>query len=333
MTSIVGFFKRPAGAALMGGILGLVVGLIWAWLIQPVEWKDATPALLHPAYREEYLRMAIDSYGIHRDVEVAQRRYQALGEAGPSVLQNIQSNPGRQDPAIILEFSQQVAAAALPAVVSTEQPSSSVGQGKTGGYLLVMLAVLTMGLVMYLGVRRLGRRSRTTTLTAAQQAREISRQAEVIDYAAMGEEPPLAQFVTTYVLGDDLFDDSFSIETAAGEFLGECGVGISETIGVGNGPKRVSAFEVWLFDKSDIQTVTKVLMSNHAYHDSHTFARLQAKGEPILAEKGKQIILETAAIQMVVTISDMEYGHGALPEESFFERLTLELAVWPKTAG
>ncbi len=332
MTSIVGLLKRPAGAALAGGILGLVLGLIWAWLIQPVEWKDATPALLHPAYREEYLRMVIDSYGLHRDVEAAQRRYQALGEVAPSVLQNIQANPAGQDPVVILEFSQQVAATVPSPSVPAEQPSSA-GQGKTGGYLLVMLAVLAMGLVMYLGLRLFRRRGRTTTLTAAQQAREISRQAEVIDYAAMGAEPPLAQFVTTYVLGDDLFDDSFSIETAAGEFLGECGVGISETIGVGEGPKRVSAFEVWLFDKSDIQTVTKVLMSNHAYHDSHTFARLQAKGEPILVEKGKQIILETAAIQMVVTISDMEYGHGALPEESFFERLTLELAVWPKTAG
>lgn len=331
MTSIAGLWKRPAIAALTGGIIGLVLGLVWAWLIQPVEWKDASPALLHPAYQEEYLRMAIDSYSVHRDTVTAQRRYQALGETAPEVLQRIQTNPAGQDPAVIMEFGQQVAAAAPLAPMPQEQPSA--GQGAVGGYVLVVLAVLALGLVMYVMMRRFRRRGRPQTLTAAQQAREISRQAEVIDYAAMGEEPPLAQFVTTYVLGDDLFDDSFSIETAAGEFLGECGVGISETIGVGDGPKRVSAFEVWLFDKSDIQTVTKVLMSNHAYHDSHTFARLQAKGEPILVEKGKQIILETAAIQMVVTISDMEYGHSALPEESFFERLTLELAVWPKTAG
>ncbi len=331
MTSIAGLLKRPAIAALTGGIIGLALGLVWAWLIQPVEWKDASPALLHPAYQEEYLRMAIDSYSVHRDTATAQRRYQALGGTGPEVLQRIQTNPAGQDPAAILEFGQQVAATVPLAPTLQEQPSA--GQGAVGGYVLVVLAVLALGLVMYLMMRRFRRSGRPQVLTAAQQAREISRQAEVIDYAAMGEEPPLAQFVTTYVLGDDLFDDSFSIETAAGEFLGECGVGISETIGVGDGPKRVSAFEVWLFDKSDIQTVTKVLMSNHAYHDSHTFARLQAKGEPILVEKGKQIILETAAIQMVVTISDMEYGHSALPEESFFERLTLELAVWPKTAG
>ena len=65
------------------------------------------------------------------------------------------------------------------------------------------------------------------------------------EYSGKGEAPPMHQFVTTYVLGDNLFDDSFSIELAAGEFLGECGVGISEAIGVGE-PKRVTAFEVWL---------------------------------------------------------------------------------------
>jgi hypothetical protein len=26
----------------------------------------------------------------------------------------------------------------------------------------------------------------------------------------------------------------------------------------------------------------------------------------------------------------MAYGQGALPEDSYFERLTLEIAVWPK---
>ena len=87
----------------------------------------------------------------------------------------------------------------------------------------------------------------------------------------------MAQFMASYKLGDDLFDDSFSIDFPAGEFLGECGVGISETIGVGD-PKKVTAFEVWLFDKNDIQTVTKVLMSAHAFLDEATRLRLACQG-------------------------------------------------------
>lgn len=144
------------------------------------------------------------------------------------------------------------------------------------------------------------------------------------------EEPPVVQFMTTYMLGDDLYDDSFSIDSPTGEFLGECGVGISETIGVGD-PKKVTAFEVWLFDKNDIQTVTKVMMSAHAFNDPNIRQRLQAKGEPQMVEPGRRILLETATLQMEARIVDASYGGGALPTNSYFDRLTLELAVWPKT--
>jgi hypothetical protein len=142
-------------------------------------------------------------------------------------------------------------------------------------------------------------------------------------------EGPVAHFMTTYVIGDDLYDDSFSIDDPSGAFLGECGVGISDTIGVGD-PKKVTAFEVWLFDKNDIQTVTKVLMSSHAMNDPLIRQRLASKGEPVLVEPGQQILLETATLQLEARVIEQVYGQGALPSGSFFERLTLEIAVWPK---
>lgn len=116
------------------------------------------------------------------------------------------------------------------------------------------------------------------------------------------------------------------------EPFGECGVGISETVGVGE-PKRVTAFEIWLFDKDDIQTVTKVIMSGYAYQDDKLQLRLESKGELVLAEPGKKVLLETATLQLEARIIDMEYGEGAAPDLSFFDRLTLELAVWPKVAA
>ena len=64
--------------------------------------------------------------------------------------------------------------------------------------------------------------------------------------------PLLGHFITTYKLGEDTYDESFSIETPNGEFLGECGVSILEIIGSGQ-PDKVTVFEVWLFDASDIR--------------------------------------------------------------------------------
>ena len=122
----------------------------------------------------------------------------------------------------------------------------------------------------------------------------------------------------------------FSIDSPVGEFLGECGVGISDTVGAGD-PKKVTAFEVWLFDKNDIQTVTKVLMSTNAINDQATKQRLEAKGEPVLVEPGGETVLETMTLQMVARVVDMSYGEeGELSKDSFFDSLILELAVWAK---
>jgi hypothetical protein len=45
----------------------------------------------------------------------------------------------------------------------------------------------------------------------------------------------------------------------------------------------------------------------------------------------EQVLLETATLQLLATVVDMEYGSGAMPQKSYFERITLELAVWPRS--
>ena len=332
---LLDYAKRPLVAAALGAILGLIIGLIWAWEIQPVKWKNISPAQMDPVYQEEYLRMAIGSFKVDPNNAVALQRFEELGPAGAAILSTIQNNPGSQDSTAISNFASVVqpgggVATPIPGGGQTPAKGSSLTS-----YLLILAAVVLFALVGY-GILRylipLFRNTSSASPTAATRARDITSQTEMTDYESLGQEPPISQFVTTYVLGDDLFDDSFSIDSPSGEFLGECGIGISETIGVGD-PKKVQAFEVWLFDKNDIQTVTKVLMSNHAFNDAATFQRLQAKGEPFMVERGKQVVLETAALQLVATVSDAEYGQGALPEESYFDRLTLEIAVWPKMAA
>jgi hypothetical protein len=295
-----------------------------------VQWTNADPSSLRPDLQDDYLRMTIDSFVSNPVNDLAIQRYEALGAAGPAVLERIKV--AYPDQNAILSFSKVVE---ITPVTATATPvSGTTTPAKRSGFssfliiagALVLFAVL--GFAIYKYLLPLVRHS--SSFKQINRARSITNQADAAGYSSKGEDQPIAQFMTTYVLGDDLFDDSFSIDSPSGEFLGECGIGISETIGVGE-PKKVTAFEVWLFDKNDIQTVTKVLMSSRAFNDVATFQRLQAKGEPFMVERGKQIVLETAALQLVATASDMEYGQGALPEESYFERLTLEIAVWPKT--
>jgi len=329
------YLKKPAVAALLGGVIGLILGLIWAWLIQPVKWVNVPPSQMGTYYQEQYLRMVIDSYRVNPDDALAIQRYEALGPAGPELLNTIENNPGEQDMNAILNFADVVQASTSITPTAEVSGGETPVKASTLTYLVIIggvAAFAVIGFVIFRFMVPLFRNTTSATPTAAMRARDITNQTEMTDYEAMGEEPPISQFVTTYVLGDDLFDDSFSIDSPSGEFLGECGIGISETIGVGE-PKKVQAFEVWLFDKNDIQTVTKVLMSPHAFNDVSTFQRLQTKGEPFMVQRGMQVVLETAALQLMATVSDMEFGQGALPEDSYFDRLTLEIAVWPKVVA
>ncbi len=329
MMKILEYLKKPAIAATLGLVVGLFIGLVvLGWGLFPVQWTNATPLSLRSDLQEDYLRMTVDFFIKNPVNELAIQRFEALGEVGPAVLAKIKNAYPDQNG--IKTFAD-VVQASTPAPTST--PGVGQAQPKTSVYIriLIIVGALTLftilGLTVYKYLIPLLRR--TKSASPANKARDITNQSEMTDYSTLGDEQPIAQFMTTYVLGDDLFDDSFSVDSPSGEFLGECGIGISEIIGVGE-PKKVTAFEVWLFDKNDIQTVTKVLMSTHAFNDAPTFQRLQAKGEPFLVERGKQIVLETAALQLVATASDMAYGQGALPEDSYFERLTLEIAVWPK---
>lgn len=339
MDRYLDYLKRPVVIGIAAFVLGLIIGLVMlGWWLWPAEWTNAAPQHLHPGYREMYLRMAIESYATSGNAADAKLRWEGLGEAGTETLNEIKTNPGTLDPTVILAFETAVTSEVIPVVEATAVPGAEVAPAEEEGgksnltTLLIVMCVITLligaALAIYFILQ--GRKhSGRGILTPQMQAQEAAQQAEWTDYSTMGDEAPMMQFMASYRLGDDLFDDSFSIDSPAGEFLGECGVGISETIGVGE-PKKVTAFEVWLFDKNDIQTVTKVLMSAHAFADAGIRQKLETKGELVQVEPGTQTVLETATLRLVARIVDMNYGQGALPDGSFFESLILELAVWAK---
>lgn len=344
------FLSKPLYVGIAAGVVGLLIGwMLLGWVIWPVSWYDAAPSHLREDLKVDYARMAIDSFAKNQDAVLARTRFKNLGEDAQKYLDQIAAKPGLTNPADIESFKKALSGQVVvqPTVVGTAKPGTTatapkatvpvVGQvtptpapdtGGSSALLLVVLCVVLLalgGALAYLLVFR----NKKKGFNPFGQAKNTGTQPVAADLPTAGMETPIAQFMTSYKLGVDLYDDSFSIDSLNGEFLGECGVGISDTIGVGD-PKKVTAFEVWLFDKNDIQTITKVLMSEHAYNDPAITQRLASKGEPVLIKSGEQVLLETATLQLVARVVDMNYGQGALPANSFFDRLTLELAIWPK---
>lgn len=329
VTAIIkNLLKNMRIVLVLGVILGLLLGIIFAWGIWPAKAVDTTPEVLRQDLQKDYLRMTIDSYNRTGDPNRAMERWNSLGKASGDVYGQLLTDPGYLNPTDIQNFGNLVQSV-------TGQPISVTPAAATPGAasnfvlyasLILVVVLLAVG-ALYL-FRLL--RKNSGPVTAVMQANEASRAAEKTDFQSLGLAPPITQTMTTYVLGDDLYDESFSIDTGGGEFLGEYGVGVSETIGVGE-PKKVAALEVWLFDKNDIKTATKVLMSEHAYNDPNIRARLEPKGELIVVKPQEQVLLETATLQLLATVVDMEYGTGAMPQKSYFDRITLELAIWPRS--
>lgn len=329
MQFIVALAKKLPILPIVLFVVGLALGLLYAYQISPIEFVNATPSYLRADLQEDYLRMAIDSYRVNGNPNLAIQRWQNLGIGAQQAFSNIQANPGTADPAVVRAYGELITnwAATQPTTpVAEGGGSSTMGRIALVGGIIVLLGVLGFaGLYLY---RLFGNRG-SGEVTVTMQSQELSRNAEKTNFEQMGLAPPITQTMTTYVLGDDLYDESFSIDTQAGEFMGEYGVGVSEAIGVGE-PKKVTALEIWLFDKNDIKTATKVLMSQHAFNDPGIRARLEPKGELVLVEPQSQILLETATLQLLATVVDLEYGRGPLPADSYFERITLELAIWPR---
>ncbi|MFQ5943509.1 MAG: hypothetical protein ACE5JF_08150 [Anaerolineales bacterium] len=349
MESISDITNRKWVLPLIALIIGVAIGMVYAWVISPVQWIDGEPQQLRADLQEDYLRMAIDSYSVNADAELAVIRFKALGENGSDMLNVVDEDPQEVSPDAIQGFLNVIKIDEESSGTETGEDTSPSALERLSDFILPICGVtILVGLVLAVVVV-LRARGRDGEESVAEP--EMTESAEFVSDPAAVESDPvmpseqalqfepevagddsLATFRTIYALGDDDYDDSFSIESPTGDFLGECGVGIGDLIGAGE-PNKVSAFEVWLFDKNDIQTVTKVLMSNYAHNDAETRNRLSAKGDPIVAEPGGVISLQTASLEVEARIVDMTYGESALPGQSFFERLTIELRAWSREAA
>jgi hypothetical protein len=316
-------------ATVVGVVVGLLLGLAVGWGLWPVEWTNATPAHLRQDFQETYVLFVAEDYAATQDLEKARQRLGVGFWEDEALAQTLQEVEQAQDAQQALDVRK--LARDLEAVgTAPEEEAEDLGARLRPVTLVCGIGLLVVALVgggLYLYTRLIERRE--TQARRDEGPVVTTREAAPPERVAWGGERPNAQFDSTYRHGDAHYDPSFSIELETGEFMGECGVGISEVIGTGDSDK-VTALEAWLFDKNDIRTVTKVLMSKYAYNDEALRTKLAPKGEPVLVEEGKDLILETKMLRLRVHVVEVGYGDDDAPSQSFFETLTVELAAWVK---
>jgi hypothetical protein len=329
--------NRPELSVLIAFIAGLIIGTtLFGWVIFPVEWTGAGPRDLELAEQDVYLQTIADAYSLQPgNTSIVTDALASWPDAAAAIceLRSRATDPNDQvrlDAIAIVKSGGQPCAALPPIGADGTQPIAepAADDSNLGTILalLLLLALVGAGIVVVLNRRN------SMMADDGNSDNYYDNMPESVPTMVTDEgvsAVPIARFQSDFVHGRDNYDDSFSIENSDGDFLGECGVGIAESIG-SDTPKNVTAFEVWLFDKNDIRTITKVVMSDHAFFDEALKAKLAPKGEPVLARENEVIVLETATLIINAEIKEMQYGAGSLPPQSFFDNFSIELSAWAK---
>ncbi len=327
--------ERITAEVLIAFVLGVVLGLVvLGWWLWPVQWSNSNPADLKLGHKESYIQLTADSYALTGNAEVARARLETLKVSGEkdadlaailARLSKTRTTAGDSNAALRLQGLAKLLGPVTPTPTTPAKPAVTKGtQWLRIAAIVFFLLLLVVGVVLLL--LQLLRRQALRRRRAAAPSRPFPEAPEVGPGAVTPAAPgaSLGHFETTYNLGDESYDVSYSVESSTGEFLGECGISALETLDTGQ-PDNVAAFEVWLFDKNDVRTETKIWMSERAYGDALLRERLTDKGELVKADKSQIITLETANLRLAAAITELAYESNS--DSGIFAKLTTHLEV------
>ena len=64
-------------------LIGIGLGLLYGWVINPVQFVDTTPASMRADYRADYVLMIAEAYNGDQNTDLAIHRLAALGGSSP----------------------------------------------------------------------------------------------------------------------------------------------------------------------------------------------------------------------------------------------------------
>jgi hypothetical protein len=70
----------------IAALLGLALGLVYGWRIDPVQYTDITPEVLRIDYRTDYVLMVAEAYRTEQDPELAAERLAVFGSEPPALI-------------------------------------------------------------------------------------------------------------------------------------------------------------------------------------------------------------------------------------------------------
>lgn len=345
---------RPSLAVVGAFVAGLLIGwLVIGWWLWPVQWTNALPMDLLPAYRDTYVVGVAYALQVTGDVERARRSMEALGtgvEQRQALDSAMASYPASIEPLSVLGQTLQV----------PPPPRRPLAASEGGSWLTSLLLsaaiVLVLGLAVF-ALRRSGRlpqrwlswlsalrlrlmarapsggtQSEQPTAAPSPSLRDrlsfsITRDQEsAVPAGGATARRRLGSFTPVYRRGMAEYNESYTLTTPDSKgYVGHCGMGVAETIDADD--TQVAALEVWLFDKSDIRTHTLVLESQGASEHIAEDERAEVGSERIVAEPGRTFTIESQSLILHGRVVEVTYVEDETMPETIFQEVKVEIDV------
>jgi len=71
---------------IIAAIFGIALGLVYGWVINPVQYTDITPDALRIDYRTDYVLMVAEAYQSEQNPALAAERLAVLGSQPPALI-------------------------------------------------------------------------------------------------------------------------------------------------------------------------------------------------------------------------------------------------------
>jgi hypothetical protein len=138
-------------------------------------------------------------------------------------------------------------------------------------------------------------------------------------------------FQAIYDHGDEQFEESFDLSSPDG-FLGDCGVTVAERLSVAS-PSPVVALLIWVFDREDLNSANKLLLSPLAFYGNKVVRDKLANqyGQHALVEaKEGTFEIKTSALRTEVDIRNLRFDALENIPGGYFQHVELTFRVYRK---
>lgn len=345
--------SMPEGMIYGMSIVGLILGIIWAYTVAGTAWTGANPNRLNEGSQEQWLRMvAISS---HPTVRYDFSEILPLVQSVPNPVAQIESILARPD---LPANDRNALTLLLNRLGEVQDVDVNSAEAITAGnpitnFLMAWIVPIIVVVIVVVVITLLWRLLIYENLVAPvfQKIREMrdpeeraraqkSRDEIQIqkDQAILRKE--LAKQVSVSELGDPVmtqlaiftpgrsFDESYEIELESGDFLGQSGTVLAEA----TDPDPV-AIEVWLFDMFTSKNIAKIFVTPQGNADPAIRSKLEGSVDNpatdiIVADIANPIRIDTDKLRLEAKFASLEVNANGR-----FEKFNLQMRAWNKDAS